>query len=291
MKTQTGLTHTISINDDNTNCSIKIRLDDECKNGHQDFAITATFWEVDKARTDRNMLSGGCCHEDILNVRPDLKPFIDLHLSDWEGVPMYAVENGYYHLTEGFNDKKTPLKDKFCNYYRVTPEQFDIIATAVSSTDFGMKVAGQGILQQWKKQADEAIELLEELTGEKFTPASTRSNWNLPIEKVKEEQRKQSEGYYTPEAIEQRKQDAINKKLAEMEADYLKQIAKMSIEHSINVELFKLGGDKYKDGTIFYSHDNTIKFNWRTFGEQLTPQEIEHIKTNLQVPEGVEYVN
>ena len=51
------LRYTIDINNNKANAQIKIRLNDECKNGHQDFAITATIWEIGKNRTDRNMVS------------------------------------------------------------------------------------------------------------------------------------------------------------------------------------------------------------------------------------------
>jgi hypothetical protein len=34
----------------------------------------------------------GCLHEEILDYRPDLKCFVDLHLSDIKGQPMHTEE-------------------------------------------------------------------------------------------------------------------------------------------------------------------------------------------------------
>lgn len=63
------------------------------------FSITADFFEN---RTDgigpRRLTSFGCLHDEILEACPELKPFVDLHLSDLNGVPMHAVENGFYWL-------------------------------------------------------------------------------------------------------------------------------------------------------------------------------------------------
>lgn len=81
--------------------NIDIRLNDECKNGHEDFSITGSYWSKENKGYEAD--GGGCIHDTILAVRPELKIFVDLHLCDRKGVPMYAVDNGMYFL---FKEKK-----------------------------------------------------------------------------------------------------------------------------------------------------------------------------------------
>lgn len=38
----------------------------------------------------------GCLHAQILGQWPELQLIVDLHLSDYDGVPMHAVENAWY---------------------------------------------------------------------------------------------------------------------------------------------------------------------------------------------------
>ncbi len=58
------------------------------------FSVTAEIYRP-KAR---DIDAGGCLHEEVLKYWPSLKPIIDLHLSDSNGVPMHAGANGWYHL-------------------------------------------------------------------------------------------------------------------------------------------------------------------------------------------------
>lgn len=46
----------------------------------------------------------GAAHEDILRKYPKLKLFVDLHLADDSGAPMYAARNGFYFYAEGVKE-------------------------------------------------------------------------------------------------------------------------------------------------------------------------------------------
>ena len=111
---------------------VTIRLNDECKNGHQDFAITGDIYKGQN-KADRNHIAGGCIHEEILKHFPQFAPFVLLHLCDYKGIPAHPTANGFYHLTNGFN--KTPInspkfKAEFCEYYRISAPQFDVLNTS-----------------------------------------------------------------------------------------------------------------------------------------------------------------
>jgi len=61
--------------------------------GRPYFSITAEI--VDKRGRD---IGGGCCHEDIARVFPELADLIPWHLSDDDARPMHDVANGQYWL-------------------------------------------------------------------------------------------------------------------------------------------------------------------------------------------------
>lgn len=74
----------------------RLRYDDECGNGHNTFSITADV--VTPASRRRNDIeAGGCLHEDIARVFPELEPYIKWHLTSSDG-PMHYIANTLYWL-------------------------------------------------------------------------------------------------------------------------------------------------------------------------------------------------
>jgi hypothetical protein len=64
--------------------TVEIRHDDQCKNGHNSFAITATV-RTPKSIRHRDIAAGGCLHDDIAQVFPELAHLIKWHLSSTDG--------------------------------------------------------------------------------------------------------------------------------------------------------------------------------------------------------------
>lgn len=85
-----------------------LRYDDECRNGHNTFAITGTIdrWEVRHGYASWAEDSGGCVHEEIVKHFPEFAHLIKWHLTSSDG-PMYYVENTLYWLGwQGWCDGK-----------------------------------------------------------------------------------------------------------------------------------------------------------------------------------------
>ena len=73
----------------------EVRFDDECKNGHNTFAITATVRDT-RYKGDRDYIAGGCCHDEIAAAFPELAPLIRWHLTASDG-PTHYIANTVYH--------------------------------------------------------------------------------------------------------------------------------------------------------------------------------------------------
>lgn len=268
------------------NLIVNIRLNDQCKNGHQDFSITGDLYSG-KGRSDRSLIAGGCIHDEILKTCPEFKIFTDLHLCDYNGVPMHAIANGYYHMQNGYFSeykKLTPeeFKTKFCEYYRVTPAQFDELKKAKDQNYFGFLIYSLGILDQWKEDAKKAIAKLEELTGDTFIVDSEKSQFNMEPEQLKAIESKVKEGFYSDDKIEAREeakaQAAKAEKLEKLESNYKQALKEKEIDYLIDKTLINLFGTC--SNVIYYKHTDEVVFNWSgsSYDKNYTSEEFEQFK-------------
>lgn len=111
----------------NASISVKLRFDDSCRNGHESFAITAEVRRLGQ----RGIEAGGCLHDDIAKVFPELAPLIKWHLTSTDG-PIHYVANtcynagdrDYHGLRRG---ERKPLlgPDKVPTWVpKITPEKY-----------------------------------------------------------------------------------------------------------------------------------------------------------------------
>ena len=267
---------------------IDIRLNDECKNGHDDFAITAMGRY--KNHTDRHdpWDIGGCCHEEILKLRPELKPFVDLHLSDSKGAPMYTIENGYYFLT-------TDTKGATCNYLRITSNEYDILKNSGDKLHFVLQIQNLGIVDRWQREANEAIKLLESMTGEKYIDSSVKSNFiGLTEEETKTVLNRLESGYYSDIEIEKRKnqeaEDKKQKRIQYLTDNANKEIKKIKDEFAVSLAVINSG---FSDSNfIYYNHTNEGVFNWLDYEKKLTSEDFDNFMKVVDLsllPAGIKF--
>jgi hypothetical protein len=256
-----------------------------------DFSITGMIFEKGNPRVDKYMIGGGCIHDDILAVRPDLKLFVDLHLSDFNGVPMHAVANGFYHMK---SSDKPMTKEQFCEYYRIKPDQYDVLINCPNQLQYAVNLDRLGILTQWKEQADAGIELLEQMSGKKFErPEPKGMHYTKPSDDaIKAEQERIESGYYSDEAVKARKDQAFQDLINEHKNNTAAKIAKIQKDSDIKLAVLIHAGEKAYNNVLFYHHTNTLAFNWysgKMMDEPEVSQAMEKIKDHL--PEGVTMID
>lgn len=107
--------------------------------------------------------SAGRIHDEILKVFPSMADIISLHLSDIDGTPIHALEDGFYNWSRGDYDEVKSL-------LRLTDEQLaellDIMRGSGEKNSFANYVATQKA--RWKSEADAII-----------------SKYNLPVPETK----------------------------------------------------------------------------------------------------------
>ena len=78
----------------------------------------APYFGITASGYDHGSEFSGCCHGLILEHFPQFADLVALHLSDNDGVPMHALENGFYHL--GGTHWQHPKYDVAARHFRIT---------------------------------------------------------------------------------------------------------------------------------------------------------------------------
>ena len=271
--------------------NVRISLDDCCKNGVCNWGITADIYE--KRRNGRFVwCASGCCHDEILKYFPEFKTFIDLHLRNHYGQPMYPVKDGIYHLVNSD-------KEKAINYLRITETEYDILRNNTEDKLYlKYLLYTLGIVDRWKQESLKAIKQLEALTGNTwenpYKPESERFALKLTDEERTLIENRIKEGYYTSEAIQarkdQKKREEYEKKRNEIIADFEKEIQKA--ENRKLVRLAVLDAGISLKNVIYYDHSNEIAFNWNDYEEKVTQEQFDKFINTVdktKLPENITF--
>lgn len=273
----------------------RISLDDDCNNMCYDFSITGEIWKCNKEGGiyGRDCEAGGCIHEDIVRHFPDIKKFVPLHLCNYLGQPMYPESNGKYHL-------KNSSRDVAMEYLRITKSEYDVLLNACNDDDayFKYLLYSLGIVDRWKKEADEFIAFLEQKTGKKFVnpykPEEERFRLKMTDEEKSEIEERIRNNYYTVEALKQRQdkriEDARVKRRNEIIKECDKTIEKATRERDVMLYLFDIGMPI--DNVIYYNHTNKCVFNWKSYEKKITQEEFVDFLSKVdhtKLPKGIEF--
>lgn len=266
-----------------------IKLHDECKNGTCSWSITGTLQQK-KGNGRFYDIGHGCIHEEILKAFPELKMFVDLHLCDWRGTPLYPVENGYYFLQE---DKKQAKE-----YLRVTDEEMEILSKCDNKEYFKYQLFALSIVKRWQAESKKAIQALEELTGDvwvnPYKESEERHRFVLSDEEREEMEGKILSRYYTESSIQERKEAEriakIEKRKNEVIKTFEKRINKATKEKDVKLAI--LGAGLLSDNYIYYVEGNNVVFNYYSYHDKVTEEEYNNMLKNIDyslLPEGIKF--
>lgn len=205
---------------------------------------------------------------------------------------MYPVANGIYHIRKS----GMPVTMK---YLRISEQEcVELYKASEDKMYFKYLLFDLGIVDRWKRESDELLVELEDLCGKKwvnpYTPEKERFTLTLTDEERLLIEERIKAGYYSAENIEKRREEAhkakVLKKRAEICEQYDKIIRQAEAEKKIMLCVFDYGLST--DNVIYYSHTNTLSFNWDSYGEKITQEEFDDFVNKVdrsKLPEDIRF--
>lgn len=269
---------------------VKILLADDCKNNICDWSITADIYE--QRKNGRFVwCAGGCCHEEILKRFPQFKMFVDLHLSNHYGRQCTQLKTGFTILrTAAKKLQLTICVSRKRNMICFNRQKIN----NTLNTSFIML----GIVERWKRESNEALKKLEELTGQTwenpYKPENERFTLKLTDEERTTITNRINDGYYRPEAVQARKDEEKRKAYEKKRAEIINNCEKKQekAENEKRVMLAVLDAGLSVSNVIYYDHSNELVFNWRDHETKVTENDFNKFVSSVNrslLPVGITF--
>lgn len=267
-------------------CKIEIGLRSLENNRKYEFSIGGDY----KDENGYNVY--GCIHDIIEEFFPEYRIFLPLHLCDSHGAPLYAIENGMYHI-------KRLNTEEFCKLYRVRADEHIKLKQAAEDNDelyFRYLLYELGIEDRWRKEADRAISVLENITGQKFVDMYKTYSLTQLTEKTKKEMKeKVTDGYYSPERIRERVEERKKAFLHKCEKNARHEYNKVmeECEEILKVKLYVISMGLSTDSLYYHSNTKEAKFYEKySLHEEyrVTKEQFDEFMKNIdysKLPEGI----
>ena len=183
---------------------ITCKLADECGNGVEHFSITYDMYE--KGRNGHWYKRGGGCGADLYKKFKDLglELICKLHLTNFNGVHVWTVENGMYYIEHGEIDSAKGL-------LRVTDEEMEVLRYINNPIDFKCALIDMGVAKRWKEEADECIAWLSGSDEPFVSKAGDKYDFKVSDDEMDSYLDKKKNGVYSKENYEKEREDNLTK--------------------------------------------------------------------------------
>lgn len=214
---RTSATYHKRVNGEARKYIINFALNDECKNGEEDFKASGVVFRKSTGNGHWYRCGWGQCWDEVYDLMPkEFQNICDLHMNRFDGRPMYAIENGWYYIQEG-------KRDVVKRHFMLTDEETEQIMGCMNDTQVYIFILDHNLVKRWKDKADAAIATLEKCQGVKFVSKATRPNpFNkFTPEMVAEERAKMTSDFYSAENCKRREEERYEQAIQDVKKEIM----------------------------------------------------------------------
>ena len=181
---------------------------------------------------------------------------------------------------------------------RITETEYNLLYQAEDKQYFKYLLYTLGIVERWKRESNEALKKLEELTGQTwenpYKPENERFTLKLTDEERTTITNRINDGYYRPEAVQARKDEEKRKAYEKKRAEIINNCEKKQekAENEKRVMLAVLDAGLSVSNVIYYDHSNELVFNRRDHETKVTENDFNKFVSSVNrslLPVGITF--